>query len=105
MTSNQEEHASLFGILSSTAFLSNNLSKPEENSLSGEISSLVAIGGTVTSTSPVAETYIGPYEAPALFEPQVYGTAGFLMAEDFKVAAINYTEAPNEDGITATTGG
>lgn len=51
------------------------------------------------------EQYEGPYEASALFSSQVFGTAEKMMREDFTVHAINYTEAPNESGVTVTIGG
>lgn len=49
--------------------------------------------------------YEGPYEADARFIEQTFGTAHKTMASDFSVHAINYTEAPNESGITVTIGG
>ena len=52
-----------------------------------------------------AETYAGPYEADALFREQVFATQAKLMTADFAVHAINYTEAPNDSGVTVTIGG
>ena len=105
MTSNQEGF-SLSGVISSTVYNSNNLSKIEDVSLSGIISSVATINnGSVIYGKPSAATYPGPYNAPALFEPQLFETKGFLMGDNFRVAAINYTEAQNEDGITVTIGG
>lgn len=49
--------------------------------------------------------YTGEYEANALFSEQVFPTAMKTMSRDFSVHAINYTEAPNESGITLTIGG
>ncbi len=51
------------------------------------------------------EDYMGPYEADALFSRQVFPTSQKAMREDFTVRAINYTEAPNESGVTVTIGG
>ena len=52
-----------------------------------------------------ADAYAGPYEADALFREQTFATAARLMARDFSVHAINYTEAPNDSGVTVTIGG
>lgn len=52
-----------------------------------------------------ADTYAGPYEADALFRGQTFATRAKLMTADFAVHAINYTEAPNESGVTVTIGG
>ena len=49
--------------------------------------------------------YTGDYEADALFSEQVFQTKSMLMSDDFTVHAINYTEAPNDSGITVTIGG
>lgn len=49
--------------------------------------------------------YDGSYEADALFEAQVFPTKRRVMADDFTVRAINYTEAPNDYGTTVTIGG
>lgn len=49
--------------------------------------------------------YSGSYEADALFSEQVFPTAQTVMLNDFKVNAINYTEAPNDYGTTVTIGG
>ena len=49
--------------------------------------------------------YTGSYEAGARFSEQVFPTRTKTMADDFTVHAINYTEAPNESGITLTIGG
>lgn len=52
-----------------------------------------------------ADTYAGPYEADAIFSEQVFATQAKLMTRDFNVHAINYTEAPNDSGVTVTIGG
>ena len=52
-----------------------------------------------------AEEYQGPYVADALFSVQTFATAARYMTDDFIVHAINYTEAPNNSGITVTIGG
>lgn len=52
-----------------------------------------------------ADDYTGAYEADALFSEQVFATEGKRMRDDFTVHAINYTEAPNESGVTLTIGG
>lgn len=49
--------------------------------------------------------YSGEYEADARFSEQVFPTRMRTMADDFTVRAINYTEAPNDSGITVTIGG
>lgn len=49
--------------------------------------------------------YEGSYEANALFSEQVFGTERKSMTRDFTVHAINYTEAPNDYGVTVTIGG
>lgn len=49
--------------------------------------------------------YEGAYEADALFREQVFATAHKTMRSDFLVHAINYTEAPNDSGVTVTIGG
>lgn len=51
------------------------------------------------------DEYTGAYEADALFSEQVFATSQKRMVDDFTVHAINYTEAPNESGITLTIGG
>jgi hypothetical protein len=63
------------------------------------MSSYVHGGGAVY---PV---YAGDYEADARFSPQTFPTAMRTMVHDFEVHAINYTEAPNEYGVTVTIGG
>lgn len=84
---------------------------------SGEVVTVVDSHGTVTARAPSyavdAESgllsgglpYTGAYEADALFREQVFPTRTKTMANDFTVHAINYTEAPNETGITLTIGG
>lgn len=52
-----------------------------------------------------ADEYEGPYVASALFQSQSFDTARKLMRDNFAVRAINYTEAPNESGVTVTIGG
>lgn len=52
-----------------------------------------------------ADEYQGPYVADALFSAQTFATAAKYMTRDFRVNAINYTEAPNDSGITVTIGG
>lgn len=52
-----------------------------------------------------ADEYDGPYVARALFQSQSFDTAQKLMRDNFAVRAINYTEAPNESGVTVTIGG
>lgn len=52
-----------------------------------------------------APDYEGPYEADAHFYEQTFPTNLHLMRDDFSVHAINYTEAPNDSGITVTIGG
>ena len=100
---NSQDCNSLSGVISSKTIsdiIDNDIS------LSGNISSVATIqDGSVIYGKPVAATYKGPYQAPALFQEQSYETKGLLMKDDFKVAAINYTEAQNEDGITVTIGG
>lgn len=49
--------------------------------------------------------YEGSYEADALFREQVFPTNQKRMLDDFTVHAINYTEAPNDSGVTVTIGG
>ena len=49
--------------------------------------------------------YAGDYEARALFSEQTFPTALKTMQQDFAVHAINYTEAPNDYGVTVTIGG
>lgn len=62
-----------------------------------------AVDGIVVNSD--ADTYAGPYEADALFSEQTFATAAKVMARDFSVHAINYTEAPNDSGVTVTIGG
>ena len=61
-----------------------------------DVSTGVMIGGT---------PYEGSYEADARFTEQLFQTARKTMSDDFAVHAINYTEAPNDSGITVTIGG
>lgn len=68
----------------------------ESPSYSVETASGMLDGGT---------PYTGSYEANALFADQVFPTAMKTMRDDFTVRAINYTEAPNDSGITVTIGG
>lgn len=49
--------------------------------------------------------YEGPYESEALFSEQTFATANKAMRQNFTVHAINYTEAPNDYGVTVTIGG
>ena len=51
------------------------------------------------------DEYRGAYEADALFSEQVFATRNKRMENDFTVHAINYTEAPNDSGVTVTIGG
>ena len=59
----------------------------------------------IAVVSTDAPKYDGPYEANALFSSQTFETAQMLMTDDFRVRAINYTEAPNQYGTTVTIGG
>ena len=52
-----------------------------------------------------SDFYSGSYAADALFHEQTFPTASKIMSQDFKVHAINYTEAPNNSGVTVTIGG
>lgn len=52
-----------------------------------------------------APVYRGAYEADALFSEQLFNTKNKRMVDDFTVHAINYTEAPNDSGVTLTIGG
>lgn len=70
----------------------------------------IAPRGDLTGTVSVAQgvrypEYEGAYEADARFSEQTFATAQKVMRDDFTVHAINYTEAPNESGITVTIGG
>lgn len=62
-------------------------------------------GQYIPVVSGDAPPYQGPYEADALFSEQVFATQAKLMTADFAVHAINYTEAPNDSGVTVTIGG
>lgn len=62
-------------------------------------------GQYIPVVSGDVQPYRGPYEADALFSEQVFATQAKLMTADFAVHAINYTEAPNESGVTVTIGG
>lgn len=84
---------------------------------SGQTVHVASVNGNVAVRSPSytvsaksglisgAVPYTGAYEADALFSTQVFPTAQKTMRSDFTVNAINYTEAPNETGITLTIGG
>ena len=84
---------------------------------SGETVEVMQLEGTVEARSPSYSVeaasgvlaggvpYTGAYEAQARFAEQVFPTAMKTMRDDFAVHAINYTEAPNESGITVTIGG
>ena len=84
---------------------------------SGEAVVIQSSVGTVTAIAPdwAVEAvsgildggipYTGAYEADALFREQVFPTALKTMRQDFLVHAINYTEAPNDSGVTVTIGG
>ena len=61
------------------------------------------VGGQFYGTS--LPEYEGSYEANALFSEQVFDTEQKAMTRDFVVHAINYTEAPNNYGVTVTIGG
>lgn len=63
----------------------------------------LTIGSEIYSTE--TQPYEGAYEANALFSQQVFLTKNKRMVDDFTVHAINYTEAPNESGMTVTIGG
>ena len=52
-----------------------------------------------------ADEYQGSYVADARFSAQTFATAAKYMTRDFNVRAINYTEAPNDSGVTVTIGG
>lgn len=83
----------------------------------GETVTVVSLKGTVEARSPSytvgvesgvligGTPYRGEYEADARFSEQVFETARKTMSDDFTVHAINYTEAPNDSGITVTIGG
>lgn len=51
------------------------------------------------------DDYEGPYSAVPSWSNQTFDTANRYMTDDFTVSAINYTEAPNDSGITVTIGG
>ena len=51
------------------------------------------------------DDYEGPYSAVPSYSSQTFDTANRYMTDDFTVNAINYTEAPNDSGITVTIGG
>lgn len=61
--------------------------------------------GVTSSVSVGGEPYEGEYEASARFSDQTFPTMRKTMAQDFKVRAINYTEAPNDSGTTVVIGG
>lgn len=83
----------------------------------GQVVTVVDKRSTVTARSPSYSVgvvsgllsggvpYEGAYEADALFREQVFATRSKTMRDDFTVHAINYTEAPNDSGITVTIGG
>lgn len=80
----------------------------EESALSLEVTDTSLTWGTdeyVRVVTADAEEYEGPYEADALFREQTFATQAKLMVRDFSVHAINYTEAPNDSGVTVTIGG
>lgn len=80
----------------------------EESALTLEVADDALVWGEdeyVRVVTSDADTYAGPYEADALFSEQTFATAAKLMARDFSVHAINYTEAPNDSGVTVTIGG
>lgn len=75
---------------------------------------LDVLGGAVTEFTedqyiPMIGTdapeYEGAYEVDARFYEQVIPTANKLLRDDMTFHAINYTEAPNDTGITVTIGG
>lgn len=75
-------------------------------SISGTLSSVSLTGEVVSGGDAVMpQTYSGPYEADARFDNQIFATGMRYMEKDFTVNAINYTEAPNDSGITVTIGG
>lgn len=75
-------------------------------SVSGTLSIASLTGEVVSGGDAVMPpTYLGPYEADARFDDQTFATGMRYMAKDFTVNAINYTEAPNDSGITVTIGG
>lgn len=69
----------------------------------GHLSGNRIIKGSVNVSS--ITPYTGAYEADAMFTEQVFPTMSKRMTDDFTVHAINYTEAPNDSGITVTIGG
>ena len=74
--------------------------------ITGGIAPKGALTGTVTVAQGVRyPEYEGAYEADARFSEQVFPTSQKVMRDDFTVHAINYTEAPNESGVTVTIGG
>ena len=80
----------------------------EESALTLDVADDALVWGTdeyVRVVTSDAGTYAGPYEADALFSEQVFSTQAKLMVHDFSVHAINYTEAPNDSGVTVTIGG
>lgn len=70
--------------------------------ISAEATIDVDIGAKLFDRS---DFYSGSYAADALFHEQTFPTASKIMSRDFKVHAINYTEAPNSSGVTVTIGG
>ena len=73
----------------------------------GEIVGYLSENRTIQGSVNVSgiTPYNGNYEADALFSEQVFPTRSKRMMDDFTVHAINYTEAPNDSGITVTIGG
>lgn len=72
--------------------------------LRGSLGGAASLRGSLSVASGYA-AYGGPYEADARFSEQTFDTSQKLMRADFTVHAINYTEAPNDTGITVTIGG
>ena len=73
--------------------------------LCGTLHGRTTLTGALSRSQGVYPDYTGAYEADALFSEQVFATQSKTMAHDFRVRAINYTEAPNDYGITVTIGG
>lgn len=49
--------------------------------------------------------YEGAYSVTPRFSSQTLATTNRVMRDDVTVHAINYTEAPNDCGVTVTIGG
>ena len=71
--------------------------------IGGDDAASLHIGADIYSVE--TQPYEGAYEADALFREQLFQTANKRMLQDFAVHAINYTEAPNDSGVTVTIGG